>query len=460
LTLGEVRIDGLSWRPLGRRQPTIAGLDLVVPAGQRVLLVGPSGAGKSTLLMALIGALGTTLAGDLTGSVAVTGRAGLLPQNPADAVVAEHIGRDVAFGLENIRKPRPEIWDRVDAALAAVGLDHGRNHFVAALSGGELQRMVLAGVLALQPDVLLLDEPTSMLDRRSAATARQAIDAAIGERTLIVVEHRFEPWLEHVDRVIALDRSGRIVSDGSVAEFLAAPAPAGVWMPGGPIPTPDVLPAELVRPASTLTIRASDVDVDLVTRTLRGVHRAAAVRAFSAAIEPGLITALTGPSGSGKSTALEVLGGLRPPNRGSVAPELASLRSSEVARQVGWVPQNPEIGFLASSVAEEIALTGRRTGRVVDTAAVADVFGLGALLASSPFRLSGGEQRRLALAAGLAHRPAALLLDEPTVGQDPSTWAAVTGWMTSARDAGAAVAFATHDPDAPRDATLEFGESA
>jgi energy-coupling factor transporter ATP-binding protein EcfA2 len=460
LSRGEIRIRGLTWRPLGRRQPTLVDLGLVVPAGQRVLLVGPSGAGKSTVLLALIGALGTTLAGELSGSIYVDGRCGLVPQNPSDAVVAEHIGRDVAFGLENNRLPRHEIWSRVDAALGAVALTYGRGHLVAALSGGELQRMVLAGALAMRPDVLLLDEPTSMLDRDNAEIARRAISKAAEGRTLVVVEHRFEPWLEHVDRVIVLDRSGRIVSDGTVVEFLAGPVPEGVWMPGRPAPSPVDVPSVLVAPTSSLSVRATRVDVDLTTRTLRGVQRTAALRGFSAELVPGWLVALTGPSGSGKSTALEVLGGLRSASNGQVEPDLLARRSRDLASHVGWVPQNPEIGFLARSVGEEIALTGERTGRPVDAAAVAEVFGLDALLSSSPFRLSGGEQRRLALAAGLGHRPGLLLLDEPTVGQDPATWASVVGWMTSARGAGATVAVSTHDADLPRDLTIELSAPA
>ncbi|HUQ00050.1 MAG TPA: ABC transporter ATP-binding protein, partial [Aeromicrobium sp.] len=228
MSRGEIRVDGLTWRPLGRRRPTVAGLDLAVEPGQRVLLLGPSGAGKSTVLLALAGALGTTLAGDLAGTVRVGGRIGLVPQSPADAIVAEHIGRDVAFGLENAGLARDEIWRRVDAALVEVGLPYGRDHFVAALSGGELQRLVLAGVLALQPDVMLLDEPTSMLDPGRAADARDAIVRAAGERTLVVVEHRCEPWLEHVDRVLVMDAGGRIVADETPAAFAAGPAHEGV----------------------------------------------------------------------------------------------------------------------------------------------------------------------------------------------------------------------------------------
>ena len=215
------------------------------------------------------------------GSVRVGGRLGLVLQNPADAVVAEHTGRDVAFGLENEGLPRDRIWPEVDAALAAVDLPYGRNHLVSALSGGELQRLVLAGVLAVRPDVLLLDEPTSMLDARSAAAARDAILSVARGRTMIVVEHRFEPWLEHVDRVIVIGAGGVLESDSSVADFLAGPAPRGVWMPGAPIPEPlDVIGALVTPDASPLPLIAEDVEVTLVARTLRGVHRTAALRQF------------------------------------------------------------------------------------------------------------------------------------------------------------------------------------
>ncbi len=449
---GEARFSGFSWRPLGRRSPVVAGFDLRIGPGERVLLVGPSGAGKSTLLYGLAGALGSTIAGDLTGTAEVGGRLGLLLQNPADAVVAERMGRDVAFGPENLGLARDEIWSRVDAALDAVGLAYGRDHFTSALSGGEQQRLALAGVLAMQPDLLLLDEPTSMLDASTAASVRDAIVGAAGDRTLVVVEHRIEPWLEHVDRVIVLGAGGSIVSDGSVASLITGPQPDGVWMPG--MPTPELLsvPTTLVSPAvEPLRVSAMDVSVELVTRTLRGTQRTKALRDLTTSLEPGAITAFTGPSGAGKSTAIAVLGGLLKPMSGSVTPDLRRWRSPRLAESVGWMPQNPEHGFLASTVADEVAKTGHKVGREVDVDAVLDVFGLGHLGGANPYRLSGGEQRRLALAAALAHRPGVMLLDEPTVGQDPGTWAAVVGWITAASRAGATVAVSTHDGDLPVD---------
>lgn len=445
---GEVRFTGFTWRPIGRRHPVIAGFDLTVEPGERVLLVGPSGAGKSTLLHGLAGALGTTIAGDLSGSAEVGGRLGLLLQNPADAVVAERIGRDVAFGPENAGMPRDEIWSRVDESLEAVGLTYGRDHFTAALSGGEQQRLALAGVLAMRPDVLLLDEPTSMLDTDTAATVREAIVAASGDRTLVVVEHRIEPWLQHVDRVVVLTSGGGIVSDGSVEAFLAGPPPAGVWMPGMAAPAPLVVPLDLVRPAEEpVTVSADDVSVELVMRALRGTQRTQALSGLTAAMGPGHVTGFTGPSGAGKSTALAVLGGLLKPRSGTVSPDLRRRTSKDLASLVGWVPQNPEHGFLTLTVGTEIGHTATRTGRTVDPMAVLEVFGLQQLAAANPYRLSGGEQRRLALAAALAHRPGIVLLDEPTVGQDPGTWAAVAGWIESSRAAGATVGVSTHDTD-------------
>lgn len=449
---GEARFRGFTWRPLGRRNPVVAGLDLTIEPGERVLLVGPSGAGKSTLLYGLAGALGSTIAGDLSGTAEVSGRLGLLLQNPADAIVAERIGRDVAFGPENAGMGRGEIWSRVDASLESVGLTYGRDHFTSALSGGEQQRLALAGVLAMQPDLLLLDEPTSMLDASTAASVRDAIVEAAGDRTLVVVEHRIEPWLEHVDRVIVLGRSGTVVSDGSVASFLEGEHPHGVWMPGMRMPQPLDVPDALVRPdADPLRVAADDVSVQLVTRTLRGTQRTTALRHLTAALEPGAIAAFTGPSGAGKSTAIAVLGGLLKPSSGTVTPDLRRWRSPRLAESVGWMPQNPEHGFLASTVTDEVAKTGDRVGREMYVDAVLDVFGLSHLGGANPYRLSGGEQRRLALAAALAHRPGVMLLDEPTVGQDPDTWAAVVGWITAARNAGATVAVSTHDADLPLD---------
>ncbi len=422
-----------------------------------MLLAGPSGAGKSTVLLALAGALGEAVPGDVLGRVRADGVRGLVTQQPGDAVVSARMGRDVAFGPENLGLDRDETWRRVDAALVAVGLHQGRDHPTDALSGGEVQRLALAGALALQPGLLLLDEPTSMLDDETAAEVRRAVADVVSATgaTLVVVEHRIGPWLDLVDRVVVLDRDGAVVADTDPSTFVAEHrerlGAAGVWMPGLDAPTLVTPPADLVEPVdATAALRVERLTVELVRRSWRGAARTTALRDVDLTLEVGGTHALVGPSGAGKSTLLAACGGLQAPTSGRVhrdGMDLHRLRSTALAAVSGWVPQVPEHGFLTTSVREEVALTADRLGRGVDVDAVLEHLGLASLAGRNPYRLSGGEQRRLALAAALAHRPAGVLLDEPTVGQDRLTWAAVVGWWQAAALAGAVAVAATHDAD-------------
>ncbi|HPU14405.1 MAG TPA: ATP-binding cassette domain-containing protein [Aeromicrobium sp.] len=440
---GQVRA-AFCWTPLGRSKPTVSNFNLNVDAGERILLVGRSGSGKSTVLHALAGALGATIAGELTGSIKSGGQLGYIAQNPTDGIVAEQIGRDIAFGPENVGLGRVEIHRRIEQAMAEVSLTYPVTHQTSALSGGEQQRLALAAVLALRPDLVLLDEPTSMLDDIVARQVRDAVVRAVGDRTMIVVEHRFEPWLEYVDRVVVMD-AGQVVLDGTVAEFLAA-APPGLWLPGRPAPEPAAISLGLVAPSEPSEgVSLEGICVDLTTRTLRGNHVNRVLTDISAHLHPGKVSAFVGPSGSGKSTALLSAAGLLKPAAGQVTPDRSRLRSRRLAAGLGWVPQNPEHGFVATTVRREIETTAAKVGREVDVDSVLEAVGLNRYGDSHPYRLSGGEQRRLALVAALAHRPDFVVLDEPTVGQDHETWALVVGWLSAAATAGATVAISTHD---------------
>ena len=202
-------------------------------------------------------------------------------------------------------------------------------------------------------------------------------------------------------------------------------------------------------------VTARDLGVRLRRRSLTGWREQEAVDGVDATIRTASITCVTGRSGAGKSTLLAALGGLLPPTRGSVQAEPALAddidpapsrwRSSELADRIGWVPQDPEHGFVTHRVRDEVRLTADRLGRDVDTDALLDAFGLTRLADASPYHLSGGEQRRVALLAGLAHAPRLALLDEPTVGQDRHTWGAIAGIVRSLANRGSGVAIATHD---------------
>lgn len=483
---GRIEVRGLTWRPYGRRDPVLRDLDLDIGGGERVLLVGPSGSGKSTLLRALAGLLETADAGESSGSVTIDGHApgerpggvGLVLQEPGAGIVAATIGRDVAFGLENVGMPRAAIPPRVTSALAAVGLASGevtaeaptrRTHEewpTAALSGGQTQRLALAGALALEPTVLLLDEPTAMLDADNAASVRASVAAATRDRglTLVVVEHVLGPWVEHVDRLLVLGADGRIVADGPVGPTLAAQRQRlldmGIWVPGAPAPRP-VSGVTLRRPPGPAgdRERALDATALTITRRTRRVDGTVTERVAARTQEPitpapGDLLALVGRSGSGKSTVLHALAGFLEPTSGRVrtatgaAP--ADLDPTDLARDIAWIPQWASSTIVTGTVIDEVTLTARRTrppDPTLDEAAHAllDHLGLGHLAQADPRHLSGGELRRLAVAASILHHPAVVLADEPTVGQDRHTWAAVVGLLAAYRQAGGAIVTATHD---------------
>ncbi len=453
-------------------------LDLSISAGERVLIAGPSGSGKSTLLRAIAGLLQTADHGDLSGSVQIggrdvaeaPGRVGLLLQDPLAGVVAETVGRDVAFGLENQQVPREHIWPRVDAALRATSFPYGVGHPTSALSGGETQRLMLAGMLVIDTPVLLLDEPTSMLDPQAAGEVRRALQAAVQARgcTTVVVEHHLEPWIDFADRLVVLGHGGEVLADGPVKQVLEREGPGlaarGVWVPGLAPPTLVPIADELVRPSEpgpVELLQASDIVVTLpASLTNPKAARRVALDGVAAALHAGRALAVTGVSGAGKSTLVSVLAGLLRPTSGEVRshPSLSTRRgnqpwrwrSRDLAARLSWVPQTPEHGIVTSSVLDEALASARACGRDAEVArnralGLLEAFGLSHLSAASPYHLSSGEQRRLMVAAALAHGPYGVLLDEPTVGQDRSTWAVVLGAVSAARTDGCAVAVSTHD---------------
>ena len=415
-----------------------------ISPGQKVALIGPSGSGKSTLLHALVGALGNSIAGEVGGVAEVGGTLGLLTQNSRP--VANTMGRDVAFGLENAGLAREEIWQRVDEALHEMGLDYGRAHPADALSGGETQRLGLAGILAMRPNVLLLDEPTAMLDELTAADVREYVKKVVDQTgaTVVVVEHKIGPWLDFVDQVIVLNE-GSLDSADNVE----------LWLPDRPKP-------RSVRPNFAIPSHEprsekfglSDVDVVLKRRTVSGAVHTTALKDFSMSAASADVTLLKGRSGSGKSTALETIAGLRKPVKGKVTGYLRDpnrLKPRELAKEMGWAPQNPELGFVTSKVVDEVAFTANNLGQQIDVEQVLNHFGLSHVAQSNPYRLSGGEQRRLAVAAATGHFPRLMLFDEPTAAQDPKQWAKIVGWLEAAADAGKTVVVATHDEELAAD---------
>ncbi|WP_158863808.1 ABC transporter ATP-binding protein [Leifsonia sp. AG29] len=475
-----VRADDWGWRYSGRRSWAARGLTLRVEPGERVLLLGASGAGKSTLLAGLAGVLGGDDDGEAEGALTVAGSrpsaargtTGLLLQDPESQIVLARVGDDVAFGCENIGLPRDQIWPRVGWALASVGLDLPLDRPTSQLSGGQKQRLALAGLLAMQPGLLLLDEPTANLDPEAAVEVRDAVGAVLRATgaTAIVVEHRVDLWREIVDRVVVLDPDGGVLADGPPDAVLADPsgelARAGVWLTGAGEATPPLIePGERLLTARGLVFGRGPA----ITGQRRwGRSRRAARRATGIALPhhvdldlaEGSALALTGRNGSGKSTLALTLGGLLPVFGGTLEAHSAlagqaSVRpaewaSRELLTRIGSVFQDPEHQFLTSRVRDELA-AGPRALRLpaseveerVD-ALLAGLF-LTELADANPFTLSGGQKRRLSVGTALATRPRLLLLDEPTFGQDANTWRSLVDLIVGLRAEGHAIVAATHD---------------
>jgi energy-coupling factor transport system ATP-binding protein len=366
-------------------------VSLEVEPGEVVSLLGPSGGGKSTLLRALAGLVPHFHGGVFSGRVLVggldtrrcspadlAGTVATLFQDPEDQVVLTRVANEVAFGLENLGTPPEEIGPRALEALAAVGAAHLAERPVAELSGGELQRVCLAAVLALGPRLLLLDEPTSQLDPDGAAAAIEL--ARESGAAVVVSEQRPERVLEACDRVLFLD-GGQLGSELPDA-----------WLPRE---------AELPR---------AEPSGDAVC-ALEGVSFAygsvPAVTDASLGVGRGEIVALVGPNGSGKTTLAKLAAGLLEPAAGRVEREGRAC----------YLSQDPGRYLVRERADEEVALAvdgdlarGRR--------ALASV-GLAGFEARHPRDLSSGERERLALAAVLVAKPDLLVLDEPTRGIDP-----------------------------------------
>jgi energy-coupling factor transport system ATP-binding protein len=392
---------------------------------------------------------------------------GVVFQDPGSGIVMERVADDVAFGLENLAWPRAAMLRRVPEALAAAGLEGFEGRRTTTLSGGEQQRLAIAGALAPDPGLLVLDEPTANLDPEGARLVFERLTALRSRQraTIVLVEHRTELAWPLADTVLALDSDGSPIDVGRPSDVLARSgqrmAAAGIWLPGtetGDRGRARGVPAREAQPPSAEILRLVDVrfGFDPGEPVLRDV---------GLVLVPGDRVALVGPNGSGKTTLLRLALGLLRPSAGIVrlgGRNPARTGGSKLTRLAGYVVQDPELGFIADTVADEIS-----GGLDAETAAhareLADRLGLGLdrFGDRSPYRLSGGEQRRLSLITALARRPLLLALDEPTYGQDRHGHEALVAALDELVGQGSALLAATHDERFVRDATrrrLELAE--
>ena len=419
------RAERLSYAYPEAAGPALDDVSLAVEPGERVALLGPSGSGKSTLLRAFAGLVPHFHGGRFAGRVVVDGRdtravrpsqlAGTVAtvfQDPEDQIVMTRVAAEVAFGLENLGETSVE--PRALEALAAVRSSHLAERRTYELSAGELQRVCLAAALALEPSLLLLDEPTSQLDPDAADAFLELVSDA--DAAVLLTEQRPERAVELCDRVVFLE-AGRVVLDAPRDE-------ARAW-----------LAAERPKWHSATKFRPGARSGEVVCRA-EGVSFSYGDRLVLAGVDlelrRGEVVALAGPNGSGKSTLAKLLTGLLAPAAGRVR-----LRG-----RPAYLAQDPGRYVVCERADEEVALgVGGDTG--LARRALAQV-GLTGFEARHPRDLSTGERERLALAAVLVTDPDVLVLDEPTRGVDPARKRDLAELLRSER-ARRATLVVTHD---------------
>ncbi|MFN8473061.1 MAG: energy-coupling factor transporter ATPase [Anaerolineae bacterium] len=503
-----IELRGVRYAYPDSPRPALDNVNLALPAGSFTLAVGASGSGKSTLLRTLNGLVPHFYGGSFAGTVRAAGidpitltprrvgrHVGFVFQDPEAQFVVSTVEDEIAFGLENFGIAPAEMRRRVRDILPRMGLERLRTRRVDTLSGGERQRVAIASVLALQPAVLVLDEPTSQLDPDGAAAVLSLVDdlhKSLG-LTVVLAEHRVERIVGTADLVLTVE-SGQAAVGAPGAMLAGHPLAPPVTRLGAALgwsPPPLTLaeartvvrrndfgrfaPQEAaeVAPTNHAPARSNDFSRSPGDAILdiRGVSfdyaTGGALHDVDLAVRAGEVVALMGHNGAGKTTLLKLAIGLLRARSGEVRVLGRLVRGGEtadLAQRVGYVPQNPGALLFADTVRDEVAFTRRTHGLPMDDS-ILDALGLRPLANSYPRDLSVGERQRAALAAVLAADPGLLLLDEPTRGLDSGQKTALASLLREQAATGRGVLLTTHDVElaaacADRVVILEGGRAA
>ena len=465
------RLEGLSYRYPGGDSPALRNVTLDVDDAAFLLLAGPSAGGKSTLLRLFNGLIPQFHGGEVSGRMRVgeldpartptrqmARIAGMVFQEPEAQSVADSVEEEIAFGMEQHGVPPPDMRRRVEALLSSLRIEHLRSRTLSTLSGGERQRVAIAAVLALQPRLLLLDEPTSQLDPAGADAVIDAIRRlhSAGDLAVLVAEHRLERLFPHISGVLGVQ--GGIVTEYSArdaAARLAAVPPVceiGRRLKLTPVPLTVVealagVEGRTLRLAAHAEPRTPGSELLRVEALSVAYGELAALREATFSLCEGEIVALIGPNGSGKTTLFRAIAGLIRQARGKVffrgveAPDAVAVRTAFA----GLVPQDPAIALYHESVRDELAetLRNRRVSTPIDDSLKR--WNLASLGDRHPRDLSVGQQQRDAIGAMLAHEPGIWLLDEPTRGADGVAKAWLADALRHHAESGGAAIVATHD---------------
>jgi energy-coupling factor transport system ATP-binding protein len=418
-----VEIQDFSYSYPGEEAPTLRDINLTIEQGEFVVIAGPSGGGKSTLGKALAGFLFQDEHPRFSGKIMVnqtdmtqvplylsSKRVAYVQQNPEDQFCTLSVLDEIAFALENTCLAPEEIDLRIDQALRIVhGLDL-RDRLLATLSGGEKQKVAIASMLALSPDVLILDEPTSNLDPNATQHVFDTLHSIRKQKQLavIIIEHK-------LSQLMALNPKIFWLSDG----FLTIKTKWKEFYRGHAVKTD-------AEPRPQIKTFKHDQPLLEVSKIHISINGRKILHDISLDVNPGEFIAIMGPNGSGKSTLLLTIMGFHTPGCGrltGLGKDLTQAKTSELVTEIGYIFQNPDHQLFTQSVWQEATLTLQNLGLMTDeniskAKLLLEESGLAGRIDTHPQRLSYGEKRRLNLAAVILHSPKLLLIDEILIGQD------------------------------------------
>ena len=435
-------VEKLSFRYRDRQELAIENVSLGMEPGELLLVAGPSGCGKTTLARCINGLIPRSYKGEMTGSIRILDQdtsglslakisqmIGTVLQDPERQILGTRVISEVAFGLENLGFSRPEIRERVAETMEYLGITELSERETHNLSGGEKQKVALAGVLAMRPKILLLDEPLASLDPASAqetmALLRQLVDEGM---TVLIVEHRVEDVLKiRPDRVMLM-MDGVVTylgpTDGleSAVDYHEVKLPAKMTL--------KMAARDPAPPIEPIILEGGDEGTDTLVRFEDvGFAYEGGVEVLhdvTLDIRRGDVIAVLGPNGAGKTTLVKHAIGLLKPESGKVwveGRETGELSVAEIANTLGYVFQSPSHMLFAPSVKEELAFGPKNLGHrpeVIEKEVMEaiDIVNLSGLEENPPLALSFGQQKRVTIAAILSMRSKILVMDEPTAGQD------------------------------------------
>ncbi len=490
-----IRIEGLTFYYSDSDQPALRDINLDISEGEFVLVTGPSGCGKSSLCRCLNGLIPHYHGGSISGQINVCGldvlktptremarRVGMVFQDPENQIVAADVELEVAFGLENLGFPRDIMAKRVEEALDAVGIPGIRRRQTSELSGGEKQKVTIASILALHPQVLVLDEPTSELDPKGAEDVLSIVQRLNDELgiTVVLIEHRLDRVIHLADRMIVL-QNGSIIADAPPREVLRRRevAACGIGLPpivrlvqelngrgdsqaDMPLTVKEgraclksvfagadaVLSAGLAVPRS-----GTDPSIEVERLWYSYSDGPTALRDVSLTISKGEMVAVMGRNSSGKTTLVKHFNGLLYPTKGKVrvlGRETSKCTVAQLSRSVGFVFQNPNDHMFCDTVEAEIAFILKNRGLSRNECRIRvdrmlDTFGLTEYRKEYPRDLSGGERQRVAMASVLVAEPQILIMDEPTRGMEHRLKSDMMRLLDDYRREGNTVVLVTHD---------------